>query len=219
MPGGQTFSDGGRPLGFDADDPHLRPLLLDGDRNARDQAASAHRNDHGANVGHGLEDLEADRSLPGRDRRIVERVHQVHLPCLLLRLEALLPVRQRRQHDLGAIAANRLELAHRCVFPDDDHARRPHDVGRVCQRHAVIPGRQCDDAAATLLRAQLEDGIDSAPHLEGAGPLQVLRLQPGAGAGDRLVGEGWGLPYVGMDPVGRGLDVGQGQGTGFDRHP
>ena len=65
----------GVALGLHADDAHLGPQRLDRDRDAGDEPAAADRHDDRVErIGVGLvEELEADRALPGDDERIVER--------------------------------------------------------------------------------------------------------------------------------------------------
>ena len=50
-----------------ADDLHLRPRGLDGDRDAGGQPAAAHRDDDAREVGHVLDQLEPERALAGDD--------------------------------------------------------------------------------------------------------------------------------------------------------
>ena len=78
----------------------------------------------------------------------------------LLGLESFLPAGDRRQHDLRPEAADRLELAQRRVLPDDHEAGDPNDLRRVGQRQPVVARRERDDAAPTLLDAELKDGVD-----------------------------------------------------------
>ena len=145
-------------------------------------------------------------------------MNQVELPLALLGLESLLPAHQRGQHDLGAIAADGFELAHGRVFPDDHHAGDLKQLGRVRQPETGVAGRQRDDALPTLLRTELQKGIDGAPYFEGAGSLQVLGLQPGAGTRNRPAGQRRGLHHIGLNPVGGGSDVRKGEQLSFDRH-
>src|ERR1700736_1001176 len=134
MSGGQALVHGRSLLGLDADDSDLRALLLHGGGHACDQAAPTDRHEQAANVRHRLEDLETHRALPGRDGRIIERMHEVNVPLALFGFESLLPVRHRRQHELRAGAADPLELAHGRVFSDDHDAWDPKRLRRVGQR-------------------------------------------------------------------------------------
>src|ERR1700674_3115 len=155
MTRGQTLGHAGGLLGLDADDSGRRALLLDGDRDARDQAPSADRDNHRANLGDRGQDLEADGALTGRDRRVVERVYQVEITGALFGLQAFLPLRERREDDLCAVAADRVELGNRRVVPDDNNATAPDHLRRIGECQTMVAGRQCDDATVTLLGTQL----------------------------------------------------------------
>src|SRR6202022_159410 len=218
MTSGQALAPAGGLLRFHADDPGRRALLLDGDGNARDQTTPADRDDHGANVGYRCQDLAADGALTGRDRRAIERVYQVEITGALLGLQAFLPLRERREDDLRAVAADRVELGDRRVVPDDDNAPGSNHLRRVSERQTVVAGRQGDHPSVTLLGTQLQDGIDGTTNLEGAGPLQVLGLQPNVGTRHPLTRQGRRLHDMGLNPAGRGSDVRQGKQLGLDRH-
>src|SRR3981081_419184 len=110
MPGCQALAHNSSLLGLDADDLDLRALLLDGNSDSRDQPTPTDRHHEAAKSGHRREDLEANRTLPGGDRRIIEGMHQVEVALALFGLESLLPAGDRRQHDLGAEAADRVAL-------------------------------------------------------------------------------------------------------------
>ena len=63
-------------LGLHADHPDVGRQRLDRDRDAGEQPAAAGADDDGAHVRALLEDLQADRALPGDDVGVVERVDE-----------------------------------------------------------------------------------------------------------------------------------------------
>src|ERR1700738_4733893 len=145
MTRGQALAYAGGLLGLDTDDAGRRALQLDGDRNARDQATPADRDDHSAHVGQRGQYLEADGALTGRDRRVVERVYQVEITGALLGLQAFLPLRERREDDICAVAADCVELGDRRVVPDDDDTPGPDPLRRVRQRHTLVSAGRGED--------------------------------------------------------------------------
>src|SRR5439155_14756231 len=79
--------------------------------------------------------------------------------------------------DRAAVVARRLDFRHRRVVRHEDRggnallARGPGDG------LAVVPGARGDDARRAFLLGQASDLVDGAADLEGAGPLEVLRLE------------------------------------------
>ena len=67
---------GGGALGLHADHAYVGAQRLDRDRDPGQQPAAAGGHQHGAYVGRLLEDLEAERALPGDDVDVVEGVDQ-----------------------------------------------------------------------------------------------------------------------------------------------
>ena len=123
-----------------------RPSGLDRQRDARAQAAAADRDDDLGQVRHVLEQFEAERALPGDDRRVVERVHERQAAGLgaLERGDQALVDAVAADVDRGAGAAGGLDLGHRRVGGDEDLAGdapsapppRPAP-GRGCRRDAA----------------------------------------------------------------------------------
>src|SRR3712207_9219435 len=72
--GGQRPREGGGRGRLDADDPDVGTAGPHGGRDAGDQAPAAGADDDGGDVGALVEDLQADRALPGDHGGVVERV-------------------------------------------------------------------------------------------------------------------------------------------------
>src|SRR5690606_38142918 len=74
----------------------------------------------------------------------------------------------------------------------------------------VIAGARRDDAATPLLGAQVEQPVERAAVLEGAGALEALELEPDF-AGQRIAEAGRGdtrrADDAGIDPLARGADL------------
>ena len=81
-PGAQALVHRGAPLHGDADHPDRGIGALQRERDAADQAAAGQRHQHGVEIGQVLEQLEADRPLPGDDLEVLERRDED--PALLL---------------------------------------------------------------------------------------------------------------------------------------
>ena len=58
------------------DDADVHAMRLERKRDAADEASAADRDDDGVHVGKVVEDLEADRALPGEDERVRVRVDE-----------------------------------------------------------------------------------------------------------------------------------------------
>ena len=146
-----------------ADHLHLGPRGLDRDRHPGAQAAAADRHDDAGEVGHVLEQLEAERALPGDDVRVVERVHERE-PALarpvLGGVHALVD-RAAADVDRRALPARRLDLGDRRVVGDEHLARHAAQLrgrgaapGRGCRRRrATTPLRQPSSPSAASLAA------------------------------------------------------------------
>jgi len=67
---------GGRLFGLHPDDPDVRPQLPDDGGHPTDQAATTGSDHNGGDVGHLLENLQADGALPAQHVRMIEGMHQ-----------------------------------------------------------------------------------------------------------------------------------------------
>ena len=56
-------------------------------------------------------------------------MHEMKVAALLLLFETLLPLRDRHQHNLGSIPANRLKLVELGVVPNDEQPRDGDHAG------------------------------------------------------------------------------------------
>ena len=126
-----------------------------------------------------LDDLEPDGAGAGEHRRIVERMDE-RQPARGLDLVEL--VEQGRaivvEHDLGAVAADRVELGARRAGRHHDDARRTDVARRPRDRLRVVAGRDRDQAARALGRRQRQHLVERAARLERAGLLEALALEP-----------------------------------------
>src|SRR5690606_37808468 len=173
--------------GLHADDPDVRPEpRVQRRRHTREQAAAAGRHDHGADVGHLLGDLQAERGLAGDDVDVVERVDDGAAGALGLGPgldERLVDGPAVRAHG-RAVALGRGHLGQRGALGhvddgvDAERARRERHPLRVVARTGG------DDAAPLLLGAQARHPQVRAADLERAAALQVLALEHDAGAGE-----------------------------------
>jgi hypothetical protein len=67
-------------------DADARPELLDGARDPADQATGAVGDDHRVDVREVIDQLEADRPVPGHHALVLDRVHEEALDALVPRL-------------------------------------------------------------------------------------------------------------------------------------
>ena len=81
----QRLRVGGDGVDLHADDLDLRSRRLDRDRDAAGQAPATDRDDDLGQIGHVVEQLEAERPLAGDDVGVVERVHEGHAGLLRAR--------------------------------------------------------------------------------------------------------------------------------------
>ena len=190
LPCSQRGREGRAGGDLHADDLDLRPRRLDRDRDARGQPAAADRHDQLREVGHVLEQLEAERALAGHDVRVVERMHE-RQPALARALvrggEALVQRRAADVHD-RALAAGGLGLGDRRVGGDEDLAQHAARGRGRRESLGVVAGRRGDDAARAALLAQRGELGRRAAHLERARELEVLGLEhhlPAGALGDR----------------------------------
>ena len=164
--------------GLHADEVDLGPKLAQGERDPGREAAAADRHDERLHVAELLGELEAERSLPGHDRLVLEGMDEgragrfafVRRPLRLVEPFA-------GQKHLGAVAPRRVDLGHRRI-ERHEHCRRHAGLPRG-ERHrlAVIPGARGHDPRGALLVRHRRELVDRAADLERARPLQVLRLE------------------------------------------
>ena len=148
-----------RPLGVGADDQHLGLVLLEVAPDARDRAA-------GADGDHDHVDLAALGLLPdlGRRRQVV-RLGVRHVRVLVgleaardllgepvgdrvVRLGRVVLDRRRRDHDLGAVRAERRDLLLAHLVRHHEDAAVALLRGRDREPDAGVPGGRLDDGAA-----------------------------------------------------------------------
>ena len=165
-------------LGLDADDADPGPQRLRRGRAAGDEAAAADRHEQHVELGHVGEQLERDRSLAGHHERVVVRPHERE-PALLREpgadlLAALRPAVVR--HDVGAVAARRVELRGRRVLGHDDRRARAEERRGDRDGLRVVAGRVRENAAPQRVLVERRDLVERAAELEGAAALEALRL-------------------------------------------
>ncbi len=160
---------------------HLARRLqaLDSAGDAGDEAAATDRHDHGIHIVERVHDLEADRALAGDDILVVVGVDERGARLLLEThgLVVRIVVGAGDKSHLGAEPARVLDLHDRGTIRHADDALDAH-VGRgECDALGMVSGRAGDDALVERLLRKLRDLVVGAPQLEGAGDLQVLRLE------------------------------------------
>ena len=123
-----------------------------------------------------VEDLEAERALARDDVGVVERRDEHGAG-------ALGELRGRRsgvstvgalEHDVGAVAAGRVQLRQRHAERHEDRGRDAELLRRERDALRVVAGGCGDDAARALLGGQPREPVVGAADLERAGALQVL---------------------------------------------
>ena len=112
--------------------------------------------------------------------------------------------------DRRAVGAGRVHL--RLARPTRHHHERVRAELATRERHRgrVVAGRARDDAARALVGRELRDARERTAHLERAGALEQLRLQPHALA-QRGAAHDRRAPHVAVDDAGRPSHV-------LDRH-
>src|SRR5437867_1161479 len=172
-------------LRLDTDHPHRRLERLDGEGDAADESAAAHRDQNGIEPGHLLQQLEADGALAGDDARVVERMDEDEIALGLDLLGAgkgLVVVFAVEDH-LGALPPRGHHLAEGRPFGHDDDGRDAQPGGVPGHGQRVVAGAGGHDAPAALCRRELEQEVGGAALLEGARHLKVLELDEDARAG------------------------------------
>ncbi len=166
-----------------------------------------------------LQNLQAQRSLAGHDRRIVEPV-DVGQPALVGQALGFAPgfaIGLAVQDDAGAQPPAGVDLDQRRE-PGHNHRDRDLEQAAVIgQPERMIAGRCRHHAALPPLSIEQQQGVARTALFETAGPLQILQLaiRPGArdlGQRDRL-GAGGNVDSAG-DTVASGYDVFEGEHGG-----
>ena len=160
------------------------PERLGRDRDARDQAAAADRDDQHIEIGRIRQDLERDRALAGDHRRVGEGMdvgQAITLGAGERRPVALVPD-PALDLEPGAPALDLLGLERRDVGRHEHGRGRAGDPAGVGDRGAVIAAGRGDDAAADLGLGERAELADRAPRLERARHLQAFELEHERGA-------------------------------------
>ena len=136
----QGAGQGGGARRFHPDHPRLARV---GRADAREQPATAHAGQYGADRGCLLPQLGAQRSRPQDRLDLVERGHRERAR----HRHPLLAGRQRlgvggpADHQIRAVAADALDLGRGRDFRDEHAGAHPQRLGRVRHRRAVIAAR------------------------------------------------------------------------------
>ncbi len=193
-PGLEAAVHGVGALRLDPIDPASRIDLLDRRGDAAAQAATAHRHHHRIQPGHLAHQLKPNRCRALRDQRAVVRVH--HGAALVghqLQRVVKSSMDIRQQQHLGTrLTAGR----HACRAGGGRHGQLGADAGhlsRVGHRHGMVAGAGRYHAARPRGCIHALDAVERATHLEGAGDLEQLQLEPDFRAGIELLGR-TGLP-------------------------
>ena len=177
-----------RKAGLDAHDPEVGPQVTEGDR---DPDASPPPPTGMTTVSAPLLPLEPDRSLAAMTSGSSNGWMKVAPRASTSAIAAAIAFEPLSLEDqLGSVGAAGLDLRHRRVLWDEDPrldaglARRPRD------RLAVVAGARCDHAGLTFGVGEEREPVHSATHLERAGALEVLGLEPDLPADDAREGLG-----------------------------
>ena len=169
----------GRTRRLDAVDLDIRPQGLDGKGNAGNQAAAAHRHNHGVQIGQLIQDFQTDGALACNHQFIVVGMDEGH-PGFGLELDGLVVgvvVGARHQTDFGAQILGIFHLHDGGAVRHADNAFDPPAGGSQGHTLGVVARRTGDDAPAPLFFRELADLVVGAPHLETAGHLEVFGLE------------------------------------------
>ena len=140
-------------LRLDADDPRVRAERRGRGGAAGHQPAAADRDDQHVERPGVLEQLERDRALAGHHALVVVRVHRDQPALGDQRREQRLAVGAVavEEHDLGAVAAGRGQLARRRVLGHQDHGRRLEQPRGERDGLRVVAGGHGRDATRALV--------------------------------------------------------------------
>ncbi len=180
---------------------------------ARSEAASADRDDHGLRIRELLGELEPDRALSGDHVQVLVGMDEGRSGLLDVREGGGHGFLERLACQLGAgpVVAGRVDLGHRRLGGHEDRGLDPRLAGGPGDGLSVVPRACGHDPGLALRCAQAFDLVDGAADLERARSLEVLGLQVyGAacqpGEGLRAVDRRDADALAGEPPPG-GLDV------------
>ena len=220
---GKGAADAVHGGGLHAHDAHAGAARLDGDGDAREEAAAARGHEHLGGVGDLFEQFEAERALARDDgvavvgRDVGEAVARGQSAGVGAgRFEGIAVV-----EDAGAVALGGGGLHEGRALGHDDgggDARLARGEGDAL---GVVARAGGDDAAGALLRRERVDGVERAANLEGARVLQLLALERDGDARealDRARGPDGRLERAPGDGLAGRFDVGDGDGRGRVAH-
>jgi hypothetical protein len=165
--------------GRDADNADGGALFLDGAGNAADEAASADGDDDGLEVGHLLQQLQADGALSGDDGVVIEGVEEDEafgVAAAAGFIDGFVEI-VAVEDDFGSVVAGRGDFDQR---REDGHADLRADAvlgGVIGDGLGMIAGGGGDDAAGAFVRGHGEDSVESAALLKGACHVEIFHLQ------------------------------------------
>ena len=179
MPDAQAGFGIGREFGLNTDDLHFGMAELDRSRDAADQSAAAHRDQHSLDCGQVFEDFKTDRALAGDDLLVVvgRNDHVAMFRRQLLGAQTAFFAARAHGDDLRPESGGRFELVLRSIAGHDDDRFHPQGPRRISHPLRVIAAGVGDDSPAAFGIAQRSDLVVSPAQLEGADGLQVLELQ------------------------------------------
>ncbi len=168
-----------QPFSLHSDNPHARVGLFQRASDAADQAAAADGHDYDFQLGPLLQQLEPQRTLPGDDGVIVERMHEDEVARLGApqRLVAGLVVIGAVENHVGAESPRGHHFIQRRRQRHADLRGNSPASGMVGNGLGVIARRCGDQTAASLFFRQGKDPVERAALLVGAGHLKVFKLQ------------------------------------------
>ena len=161
--------NGGGRRNLHADHPDAGRRLLYREGDTRYQASTPHGHDNRVQVAHLLEHLQADRSLPRNDGRVVEGVDEgqvvlLHDPFgMHLGLVEVIAFEQHRR----SVAPCGLHLGEGGPHGHDNGAGYAGMASRQGNSLGVVTGAGGDHALGLLVWAQGSDLVGSAPDFEG----------------------------------------------------
>ena len=162
--GGEQRS-GGLDLG--CIDPGLGLERANGGRDAAAQPSAAEGHDDRVNLRQVFNDLQADRSIAGDNRRITDGMnHSTGQSLEAMRHNDLPPFIKWNFHDPRAVALDRVELDFRRMIGDDHAARNAHAMSNVRKSLGHVPGAGGVNAVGEHFRLGGSHRVSRATHLE-----------------------------------------------------